>query len=69
MQINDPIDPQWAKWGYSTLILIQMGQSCFLFFTNAHQYAHKLTANLLARYTFAPAGEILEVRRTVKERR
>ncbi len=29
----------------------------------------QLTANLPARYTFPPAGEILEAPRTVKERR
>jgi hypothetical protein len=54
---------------FSTLVLIQMGQSCFLFFANALQYASRLTANLPARYTFPSAGEILEARRTVKKRR
>jgi hypothetical protein len=54
---------------FSTVILIQMGQSCFLFFANAPQSSSQLTANLPARYTFLPAGEILEAPRTVKERR
>jgi len=33
------------------------------------QYASRLTANSPARYTFPSAGQILEARRTVKERR
>jgi len=69
MQINDPLTLNERNGDISTLILIQMGQSCFLLFANALQYAHKLTANLPARYTLRPAGEILEARRTVKERR
>ena len=52
------------------------GSVLALFCANALQYAPvrrpyaaRLTANLSARYTFPSAGQILEARRTVKERR
>lgn len=61
-------NPNECNGDISTLILVQMGQSCSLFFANALQFASRLTANLPARYTFPSAGQILEARRTVKER-